>query len=67
VGELAPAPGRTIAFLEGGYDVAALRASAAATAGALARAPVAVPDDERASTGGPGIETVARTGRALNP
>ncbi len=67
VSHLAPAPGRTIAFLEGGYDLAALRASAAATAGVLAGADVAVSDDERPSSGGPGREVVARTGRALNP
>ena len=66
VAELAPAPGRTIAFLEGGYDLAALRASAGATASVLAGAASAVADDEGPSGGGPGIEIVARTARALN-
>ncbi len=66
VAELAPAPGRTIAFLEGGYDLAALRASVGATAGVLAGASFVVPDGEGPSGGGPGIETVARTARALN-
>ena len=61
--ELAPAPGRTIAFLEGGYDLAALRASAGATASVLAGAASAVADDEGPSGGGPGIEIVARTAR----
>ncbi len=66
VGELAPAPGRTIAFLEGGYDLAALRASAGATASVLAGAEVTLPDGEGPSGGGPGREVVDRTRRALN-
>jgi acetoin utilization deacetylase AcuC-like enzyme len=67
VGELAPAPRRTIAFLEGGYDLAALRASAGATASVLAGAGMIVPDGEGPSSGGPGREVVDRTRRALNP
>jgi acetoin utilization deacetylase AcuC-like enzyme len=61
----APAPGRTIAFLEGGYDLAALRASACATAAELAGAKADIADAERATSGGPGREAVARTQRAL--
>ncbi len=34
--ELAPGPGRTVAFLEGGYDLDSLRASSAATVATLA-------------------------------
>ena len=37
--ELAPGPGRTVAFLEGGYDLDALRASSAATVATLAGVP----------------------------
>jgi acetoin utilization deacetylase AcuC-like enzyme len=51
---LAP-PGRLVLFLEGGYDLVALRASAAATIGALAGTDVRT---ERATSGGPGIEVV---------
>jgi acetoin utilization deacetylase AcuC-like enzyme len=51
---LAP-PGRLVLFLEGGYDLDALRASAAATIGALAGTDVRT---ERATSGGPGIEVV---------
>jgi acetoin utilization deacetylase AcuC-like enzyme len=64
--ELAPAPGRTIAFLEGGYDFDALRASVGATAAVLARADTEVPDGEAPTSGGPGREVVARTRRALS-
>ena len=66
VAEHAPAPGRTIAFLEGGYDFDALRASAGATAAVLAGADAGVADDERATSGGPGRDAVARTQRALS-
>jgi len=66
VAELAPSTSRTIAFLEGGYDFAALRASVGATASVLAGIGAAVSDDERPSAGGPGREAVARTRRALS-
>jgi acetoin utilization deacetylase AcuC-like enzyme len=66
VAELAPAPGRTVAFLEGGYDLAALRASVAATASVLAGADAAVSDDERPTSGGPGRDVAERTRRALS-
>ena len=49
-------PGRTVLFLEGGYDLAALRASVAATVGALVGAD-RVPT-EAATSGGPGMEQV---------
>jgi acetoin utilization deacetylase AcuC-like enzyme len=65
VAEFAPAPGRTIAFLEGGYDLAALRASAGATAAVLAGVDARVSDDEQPSAGGPGRDVVDRTRRAL--
>jgi acetoin utilization deacetylase AcuC-like enzyme len=51
---LAP-PGRLVLFLEGGYDLEALRASTAATIGALGGAEVRA---ERVTSGGPGIEVV---------
>jgi acetoin utilization deacetylase AcuC-like enzyme len=63
--EHAPAPGRTVAFLEGGYDLDALRASAGATASVLADAEVVLADGEAATSGGPGREAVTRTRRAL--
>jgi acetoin utilization deacetylase AcuC-like enzyme len=47
--------GRRIAFLEGGYDLEALRASSAACVGALAGERVAA---EAPTTGGPGREVV---------
>jgi acetoin utilization deacetylase AcuC-like enzyme len=61
VAEFAPEPGRLVAFLEGGYDLDALRASVRATVAALAgdqRAP------EAPSSGGPGREVLDRTRRA---
>jgi acetoin utilization deacetylase AcuC-like enzyme len=62
--ELAPGPGRTVAFLEGGYDLDALRASSAATVATLAGvAPVTEPP----TSGGPGRAVIARTERALAP
>ncbi len=65
VRELAPAPGRLVLFLEGGYDLAALARSATATVAALADAPLPDLDgDERPTAGGPGIEAVAATARA---
>jgi acetoin utilization deacetylase AcuC-like enzyme len=61
VASYAPA-GRVVAFLEGGYDLTALRASVAATVRALAGAPVA---SEPATSGGPGLEQVAMTAAVL--
>ncbi len=53
----APEPGRLIVFLEGGYDVDALRSSVAAALGRLVGAPA--PGSEEAPTsGGPGAEHV---------
>jgi acetoin utilization deacetylase AcuC-like enzyme len=49
----APAPGRTILFLEGGYQLEALRTSVAATLGALVGAPV---ESEPETSGGPGTD-----------
>jgi len=62
---LSPARGRTIAFLEGGYDLAALRASVGATASVLAGLDVEIPDGEGTTSGGPGHDAVERTRRAL--
>ena len=55
----APGPGRVVAYLEGGYDLGALRSSVAATLGALADAPEPV-DREQPTAGGPGVELVDR-------
>ena len=60
--ELAPGPGRTVAFLEGGYDLDALRASSAATVATLAGVPHTT---EAPTSGGPGRAVIARTERAL--
>jgi acetoin utilization deacetylase AcuC-like enzyme len=49
----APTPGRLVLFLEGGYQLDALRASVAATLGALVGWPEPV---EPPSSGGPGAE-----------
>jgi acetoin utilization deacetylase AcuC-like enzyme len=54
VGAFAPS-GRTVAFLEGGYDLGALRDSVAATASALVNAPRR---PEPATSGGPGAHVV---------
>jgi len=51
----APAPGRTVYFLEGGYDLGALRASVAATLGALVGSDQPT---EAPTSGGPGRENV---------
>ena len=68
VAAYAPAPGRLVLFLEGGYDLAALRSSVRATLGALSGAPESgrpgsgVPgsgERERPTSGGPGSEFVA--------
>jgi acetoin utilization deacetylase AcuC-like enzyme len=60
--EFAPAAGRTIAFLEGGYDLDALRASSTATVAALAGE---LQRPEPPTSGGPGRDVVTRTRRAL--
>jgi acetoin utilization deacetylase AcuC-like enzyme len=54
VRDLAP-PGRLVLFLEGGYDLDALRDSVAATASTLLGAPIR---PERATSGGPGRAVV---------
>jgi acetoin utilization deacetylase AcuC-like enzyme len=64
--ELAPGPGRVVAFLEGGYDLAALRASVGATGAVLAGAEPRLPDGEARTGGGPGRDVVEQTRRALN-
>jgi acetoin utilization deacetylase AcuC-like enzyme len=61
--EFAPGPGRTIAFLEGGYDLDALRSSTAATAATLAGELVR---PEPPTSGGPGRDVAVRTQRALD-
>ncbi len=58
VGEFAPRPGRLAFFLEGGYNLAALRSSLAAT---LATALDGTFDVERPSSGGPGLTTIDAT------
>ncbi len=55
VGAFAPSPGRTVLFLEGGYDLQAVRRSTAATLGALVGDPA---EPEPATFGGPGTEAV---------
>ena len=59
---LAPGAGRVAVFLEGGYDLAALRRSVAATVGRLTGT---LEVDEGPTHGGPGAETIgaARTFR----
>src|SRR5262249_40792016 len=56
VAALAPQSGRVVCFLEGGYDLAALRNSVAATVGSVCDSvgPVDAP-----THGGPGAEIVA--------
>jgi acetoin utilization deacetylase AcuC-like enzyme len=61
--DFAPQPGRTIAFLEGGYDLEALRASTAATAAALAGELLR---PEPPTSGGPGRDVLVRTQHALD-
>jgi acetoin utilization deacetylase AcuC-like enzyme len=53
---LAPGPSRTIVFLEGGYDLRAIRDSVAATLPALLELPAAAA--EAPTTGGPGADVV---------
>jgi acetoin utilization deacetylase AcuC-like enzyme len=56
----APHPGRLVVFLEGGYDLGAVRASVTATFGALTGAD---PSSEHPTSGGPGIEQVHASDR----
>jgi acetoin utilization deacetylase AcuC-like enzyme len=56
VAAFAPAPGRLVVFLEGGYDLKALCDSVAATVGTLAGVPRR---PEPATSGGPGGRVVA--------
>jgi acetoin utilization deacetylase AcuC-like enzyme len=58
--DFAPGPGRTIAFLEGGYDIHALAQSVKATLGVLVGAQVAT---ETPTSGGPGMNDVDRARR----
>jgi acetoin utilization deacetylase AcuC-like enzyme len=55
VAEFAPGPGRTVLFLEGGYDMTAVRRSTAATVAALL-GDLASP--EQPTFGGPGADAV---------
>ena len=57
VAEYAPAPGRLVLFLEGGYDLTALRLSIGATLGRLVGAPTG---DEPPTSGGPGAGGLSR-------
>ena len=54
----APRPGRVALFLEGGYDLAALRASVSASLGALLGSSATTEDP---TNGGPGADTVRTT------
>jgi acetoin utilization deacetylase AcuC-like enzyme len=55
VQSMAPAPGRLALFLEGGYDLDALRTSVASTLGALLGARS---DGDAPTSGGPGHDAV---------
>ncbi len=55
VAAFAPSPGRTVLFLEGGYDMEALRRSTTATMGALVGEASAL---EAQTSGGPGADAV---------
>jgi acetoin utilization deacetylase AcuC-like enzyme len=59
VSAYAPRPGRLVVFLEGGYDLEALRSSVSATLGALVGLE-AVVEGERPTSGGPGTDAVGR-------
>ncbi len=54
--KLAPAPGRVVVFLEGGYDLDALRAGVEATSSTLEGHPSR---PEAATSGGPGHQAIA--------
>jgi acetoin utilization deacetylase AcuC-like enzyme len=58
VAQFAPAGGRLALFLEGGYDLRALRGSVEATVGALLGA---ANEPELPTAGGPGFEAIAAT------
>jgi acetoin utilization deacetylase AcuC-like enzyme len=60
VAGFAPHPGRLVLFLEGGYDVAAIRRSVGATLASLLGSRG---QTEPPTSGGPGMEAVARAGR----
>jgi acetoin utilization deacetylase AcuC-like enzyme len=62
---LAPKTGRVVAFLEGGYDLAALRRSSMATVAALAARDISLPEGEAPTSGGPGRDVVRRTRAAI--
>jgi acetoin utilization deacetylase AcuC-like enzyme len=55
--------GRTIAFLEGGYDLGALTSSTSACLSALAGADAHLADDEHPTSGGPGREVAGAVAR----
>jgi acetoin utilization deacetylase AcuC-like enzyme len=57
VASFAPEPGRLVAFLEGGYDLGALRRSVAATVATMADKIVV---SEPSTSGGPGRDAVER-------
>jgi acetoin utilization deacetylase AcuC-like enzyme len=59
VAQFTPSPGRLAFFLEGGYDLVALRASVRATLGAVLDVSV---DAENPSRGGPGMDEVRLAG-----
>ena len=60
----APSAGRLAFFLEGGYDLDALRASSSATLGAIVGAGTRA---EAPTSGGPGEQAVARAQAAHTP
>ena len=62
VAAFAPGPGRLVAFLEGGYELDALRRSVTATVSAMANTTVAT---EPPTSGGPGHDVVTRVAREL--
>lgn len=61
VAAYAPVPGRVVAFLEGGYDLAALQASVTATVRALAG--LATTGSGPETSGGPGLSHVEQARR----
>ncbi|HVC13959.1 MAG TPA: histone deacetylase [Acidimicrobiales bacterium] len=60
VAQFVPSPGRLVLFLEGGYDLQALRRSTAATLGALMGDPA---EPEAPTFGGPGGDAVRSAAR----
>jgi acetoin utilization deacetylase AcuC-like enzyme len=58
--EMTPGPGRLVLFLEGGYDLVALRTSVTDTLGALLGSG---PPSEPPTSGGPGRQAVAQAAR----